>query len=96
MTDEPIFLKDPLETKMDLYIDWADWLLDAGDTSIVSATVTSVPTGITVVSSAVNGTRVDFRLSGGTLGATYRIRCQIVTNTGHDPIDSLVVKVAEK
>ena len=61
--------------------DWADWLAGAGDT-ISSATVL-VPAGLTAEGAAtVDGAVVTQRVSGGTLGAIYKLVCQITTTGG--------------
>lgn len=95
MTEPNVFLKDPLEAKFDLYIDWTTWLADAGDATLVEALV-SVPDGLTLVSSTTVGSRVHFRLAGGTIGQIYRVICQVLTDRDHDPVESVYIKIVEK
>ena len=71
--------KDPDDT-MDIPIDWEPYLLGA---TILSASSPSVPTGITVVSTTpYEGTTVIHRVSGGTLGAEYRLTSRVVPTSG--------------
>jgi hypothetical protein len=71
--------KDPDDT-MDIPIDWTPSLLGA---TVLSASSPSVPTGITVSSTSISGTRtVIHRVTGGTLGQEYRLTSRIVPTSG--------------
>ena len=80
----PVIDKSPVAV-LDYPIDWAllEWL-EPGET-IVSQTVTADP-GITV--NAVNplpsgaATLIQIWLSGGAVGTTYTVTCQITTSAG--------------
>jgi len=101
------FTKDP-EAVLDYAWNWSDWL-DATTTpaeSITAHTVT-VPTGLTLDSSAVsNGvntagvtitnSQVTAWISGGTVGTTYRVECLIVTTAGRTDERSLWITVQER
>jgi hypothetical protein len=62
--------KDPSSVE-DFAIDWS--LRATGGNDIASSTWT-VPTGITKISDGATATRTLIRLSGGTVGKTYRLR----------------------
>ena len=67
--------------RLDYAWDWADWLAGVGDTLDI-ATV-AVPDGLTAVGSPVVGDGVvTQRISGGVVGATYELVCQITTVGG--------------
>lgn len=71
--------KDPT-ANLDYGFNWSSWL-QTGET-ITTATVT-VPTGITLAQSAqiVSGVVV-FWLSGGAVGNSYLIECEVTTSQG--------------
>lgn len=68
--------KDPLDV-LPYAFDWTNFL--ASGETIQSATIT-VPTGITLGAQQINGSIVQFYLSGGTAGTAYKISCFIQTN----------------
>ncbi|NIV36801.1 MAG: hypothetical protein GWN58_47410 [Anaerolineae bacterium] len=97
------FMKDPAEV-LDYKFDWApetngtgnsDWLA-AGET-ITSHTIT-VPTGITVDSSALSdaNTSVTVWLSGGTAGTDYAVECEIDTTAGRTAKRTMMIAVRER
>jgi hypothetical protein len=71
------FLKDPAAV-LDFSWDWSAWL---GSDTISTATVTA-ESGLTVNSSGVVGGVVTGWLSGGSVGITYMVTCQVVTVGG--------------
>lgn len=71
-------VKAPDEVR-DYSIDWSTRLL-TGDT-IASSTYT-LDTGITEVSTAIDGTSTVIRISGGTLGERYKVENEVVTTDG--------------
>ena len=83
--------KDPDEI-VNFGIDWVDYL---GSETITGSSWT-VPSGITEVSSAFTDTQATIKLSGGTLGATYRVTNRITTSAGETVDQSIDVEVIEK
>jgi hypothetical protein len=80
MTTDDTYIKDP-SARLDYSWDWADWLGDVTDT-IASATVT-VPDGLTAVDEpVVSDAVITQRVSGGTVGETYKLVGQITTAGG--------------
>jgi hypothetical protein len=74
------YIKDP-SALLEYTWDWALWLDDVDDT-IGSATVTA-PDGLMAVGApAVGDAAVTQRISGGTVGETYTVACQITTVGG--------------
>lgn len=86
------FVKDP-EAVLDYVFDWASWL-DTGET-ISSHTIT-VPAGLTLNSSAVASGLVTAWLSGGDVGATYRVECKVVTSAGRTDERSITIGITER
>ena len=89
-----VFEKDPQAVK-NYKFDWSDWL-DTGET-IQSRTVT-VPSGITLDSDSATNTSVQATLSGGTVGESYDINCEIVTNSSPAQTEqrTLTILIVEK
>ena len=71
-------LLDP-NAVLDYKVDWSGWL-QPGET-VTSYTVTATD-GVTVVSTAEADGVVTIWLSGGTLNATVRVTCHVVTSAG--------------
>jgi hypothetical protein len=86
-------VKDP-DAVLDYTFDWTTWLALVTDT-ISSKTIT-VDTGITCTSSSISGTTVIVWLSGGSVGATYKVTCRIVTASGRTDDRSIYVKIKER
>ena len=86
------FIKDP-QSALDYGFDWSDWL-DTGDT--VSTSTWKVPAGITNHSESRTTTTTTVWLSGGTVGATYKITNRVVTVDGRTVDRSFYVKVQNK
>jgi len=72
------FRKDP-DAVLDYLWDWTSWL-QTGETITTSTFI--VPTGITKNSDTNTATTCTIWLSGGTIGATYKITNRIVTSAG--------------
>lgn len=67
--------------RLDYTWDWTDWLTGVGDT-LGTATV-ALPDGLTAVGSpVVDDGVVTQRISGGDVGATYDVVCQMTTVGG--------------
>lgn len=80
---------------LDWKFDWDDWLA-VGET--ISTKTVTVTTGITLASSAITdaGRSVTAWLSGGTLGLTYQVDCQIVTSAGRTEKRSILVVITDR
>jgi hypothetical protein len=79
------FVKQPNEV-LDYDVDFSDWFEGRTDTPSSHAVVAEA--GITVVGSSRTGNVVKVVLSGGTVGAKYKITVRLTTN-------SFLVKEAE-
>ncbi|MGW0920058.1 phage fiber-tail adaptor protein [Streptomyces sp. NPDC002755] len=74
------FTKDPA-ARLDYSWDWTPWLAQVDDT--ISAATVAVPEGLTAVGTpVVDDGFVTQRVSGGTVGATLKLVCQITTVGG--------------
>ena len=89
MSDQ--FLKDP-QSILDYQWNWASWLV--ADT-ISTATVTA-SSGLTVASSSNTTTTVTAWLSGGTIGQSYSVTCEIVTAGGRTDDRTITIVVMQK
>ena len=105
MTTNAVFQKDP-DAVLDWKFDWApltnesaggksDWL--ASGETISSATITA-DTGITVDSDSITDTNtsVTVWLSGGTVGETYSVACEIVTSASRTDERTIQIYVVER
>ena len=86
------FDKDPASV-LDYQWDWSDWL--PTDDTIASATVTA-DAGLTVDSSSNTTTAVTAWLSGGTVGQTYAVTCQIVTTDARTDERTIRISVKDR
>jgi hypothetical protein len=67
--------------RLDYTWDWTKWLADIDD--VLSGATVAVPDGLTAVGSlVVDGGFVTQRISGGDVGATYDVVCQMTTVGG--------------
>jgi hypothetical protein len=57
-------------------VDWSQWL-PVGET--IASVQWTVPTGLTQANAGNTTTTATVRLSGGTIGAGYRVCCRITT-----------------
>jgi hypothetical protein len=89
-------LKDPASVKNGQF-DWGTNYLDTGVEIAGTPTVTvSGPDALLVSASvalASGNRKVNYRLSAGTLGATYTVTCQIVTNESPAQTDERSIQV---
>ena len=77
-------VKQPAESRL-YAIDFVNLLATDDTLSSVTSVLAndeSAETGITVGTGAISGTEVQFRLSGGNAGTTYKIECIAVTSGG--------------
>lgn len=86
------FTKQPVE-KESYSIDYADDLIDAD--AIASANVVVAPSGLTVVSSLVVGTRVKVFLEGGAVGIKYKVTVTATTDDGRVLQDEFIVTIKD-
>lgn len=70
--------KSPTEV-IDYRIDWSDRLGTDTITGTPTWTISGPDSSLTKDSQVNNTTATDITLSGGTLGKTYYVKCQIVT-----------------
>jgi hypothetical protein len=67
--------------RLDYTWDWTDWLAGVGD--VLDTATVAVPDGLTAVgASVVDDGVVTQRISGGDVGATYELVCQMTTVGG--------------
>lgn len=86
------FTKQPVEVK-DYDIDYSEWLT-SGD-NVQSATVTVVPTGLTVDAVYINDPRIKVWLSGGTDGTAYKLTVTMTSADGRIKQDEFKIKVKD-
>lgn len=84
--------KDP-DATLDYSIDLATWLTDISDTL---ASLEVVPDGVTIDSSAIDGTSVVAWVSGGTVGETATVTFRFTTAGGRTDDRSIYLKIKER
>lgn len=92
MPVEFVYIKDPGAT-LDYSFDWTDWL---GDSETIIATSWTVPAGLAKVSESYSAYVSTCRISGGTVGTSYTVTCQITTNEGEIDRRSLLLTVENR
>ncbi len=75
--------KDPA-AELDYGFDWSQWL--TGNEEIASVAWV-VPDGIIPFDEEFSSTQAKIWLRGGTVGKSYKITCQIVTNSSPERVD---------
>ncbi|GGR51974.1 phage fiber-tail adaptor protein [Streptomyces roseolus] len=85
--------KDP-QAVLDWMFDWSNWL--AAGESISGTPVVTVDSGLTKDSQSNTTTKVTCWLSGGTLGATYKVACRITTNQGRTDERTIAIRVTDR
>lgn len=81
-----------VDAVLDYTVDWSAWL--DGDT--ISTSTWEADDGITIDSDTNTATTATVWLSGGTLGATYRITNHIVTAAGREDDRTITVKAYQR
>ena len=78
MSDDGVIEKDPV-TDLDYEFDWSDWLA-TGES--VSTYTLVIPSGLSIGTAAASSTvsAVTFTVSGGTVGISYPVTCEMVTD----------------
>jgi hypothetical protein len=82
------FTKDP-NALLDYTIDWTDWL--DGDT--IASSSWTPDAGLTATAPSHTTTAATTWLSGGTVGATYRVTNRITTAAGRTDDRSLYITI---
>lgn len=85
------FDKDP-DALLDYIWDWTDWL---ENDDIISREFV-VPTGLTLVSSIIDGSLIRAWFQGGTANKSYTVVCRITTNSGRIDDRSALFNVKER
>lgn len=85
--------KDP-DAKLDFAVDWTQWLANEGDTA--SEFNWMVPEGLTGSDEQVDGGKAVIWLSGGEVGADYRVTCRITTASGRVNDATLEISVRDR
>lgn len=87
------FIADPTAV-LDYAINWASWL-QTGET--ITASTWTVPAGITQTTPAPSftATTTTIWLTGGTIGATYRVTNHVTTSGGRQDERSFDVTIAD-
>lgn len=84
--------KDP-QAVVDYRIDWSEWL--DGDTISTSTWSASSPVGLAVNSDTNTATTATVWVSGGTDGASYKLKNTIVTAGGRTAEETILIPVSE-
>ncbi len=87
-----VWEKDP-SAVLDYQFDWSGWLQESE--TISSATVT-VDSGLTKDSQSNTTTKATVWLSGGTLGAVYKVACRITTNQGRTDERTIGIRLTDR
>lgn len=88
----PVIEKDP-DAILDYTVDWVDYLTDVTD-AIASYQV--LTTGVTIVSTAQNTTKITAWLSGGIEGDKVQVTYRIVTAAGRTDDRSIYLKIKQR
>lgn len=70
-------------------------LLETGETISAVVSVTGAPTGLTVGSPSVSGTTVRVRISSGSAGIRYCLKCTITTSLSNTRIGAGKLEVVD-
>ena len=81
------YLKDP-QAHLDYAVDWSPWL--DGDT--IASVAWTVPAGLTLESQSHTATVATAWLSGGEVGVTYTVVCEVTTAAGRVDDRTLVIE----
>jgi hypothetical protein len=95
-TGKATILKDD-KAVLDYIFDWSSWLAPMTDT-LINNTITITGQDNTLVNnSATNDdTSVIVWLSGGTIGQTYQVECEITTVSGRTDERSIYIKIQDR
>ncbi len=84
-------MKDP-QAKLDYGIDWSAWL----DGDVIIASAWSSDAGLIVEANSFTSTVTTVWLSGGTVGASYRVTNHVTTQAGRENDFSIVIVVQQR
>jgi len=93
VTAPQVLVKQPGETRQ-FSMDFSS-LLDTAET-ISDPSVTSTPTGLTLGSATVSGSKILFNLSSGTHPVRYRIEVTVTSSGGATLVGDGVLRVIDK
>lgn len=85
------FLHDPDAGPLDYSIDFTDWL--AGSDTVSTVDWSIFPIGPTLGSKSLSGAVATQNVSGGMLGATYRLTASVTSESGIVDDRSIVLEV---
>lgn len=85
------FIKDP-DAVLDYSIDWSDWL----DDDTIATSTWEAEDDITVDSDSSTSTTTTIWLSGGTVGAKYRVTNHIVTAAGREDDRRITIRIRDR
>lgn len=84
--------KDP-DDELDYVVDWSQWL---GEDTIVSAAWSISPSGaLALERQSETDDKATVWLSGGEVGSTYEVTCQITTAAGRTRSQTTKIKIKE-
>lgn len=92
VVDKP---KDP-DSEEVFGINWTAYLAEIADDETIASSSWTVPSGLTEESDSFTDTHANVKLSGGVVGATYRVTNRITTSGGTTDDESLIISVAEQ
>ena len=93
VTAPEVLVKQPGETRQ-FSMDFSNLL--ATSETIASPTVTSSPSGLTIGSASVSGSKVQFNISGGTHAVRYRLEVTVASSGGATLVGDGVLRVKDK
>lgn len=81
---KPDLLRKSPSTSRNYYVDFGAWaeLNINGDTIASASTVTVSPSGPTIGSPVISGTKIVFNIAGGSAGNTYTLTVTCTTSSG--------------
>ena len=85
----PTSVTKDADSTLDYIFDFSNWL----NADTISSHTCTVDTGLTKNSSVATATQVTAWLAGGTVGNSYKVKCQVVTNGGRTDEGIVLVKV---
>jgi hypothetical protein len=96
-TGKRSIIKDPND-ELDYTADWADWLAASANDTIQSVAwaITGDDSVLVQSNSTSTATTATVKLTGGTVGKTYGVRCRITTVGARIKDDTFYVKVKEQ
>lgn len=94
MTQE-VFVKG-VDEVLDYQFDWSQWLASDSPIDTISSATITAETGIDIDGQTNTTSSATVTLSGGTLGQTYTITCEITTAAGRTPQRTMKIIIRNK